>query len=75
MTYTTSGVTVLPRKLEQSAFLEERGGRFWEMPVTARAQLSALQLARLCGMLASVPVAKDRLEKTSNEGNMLAKLH
>ena len=45
MTHTTSGVTVLRRKLEQSAFFELSGG-LPAVPVTARAQLSALQ-ARL----------------------------
>ena len=43
MTYTGSGVTVLRRKLEQSAFLELRGGAV-AVPVTARAQLSAAQV-------------------------------
>ena len=43
MTYTGFGVTVLRRKLEQSAFLELRGGAV-VVPVTARAQLSATQV-------------------------------
>ena len=42
-TYTVAGVTVVVMKLEQSARREETSGSRLRVPVTARAQLLALQ--------------------------------
>lgn len=59
-TYVAFGVTVARIKLEQSALREEIGGRPSRVPVTARAQLSALQPLVRSITLAMAAAAKDR---------------
>jgi hypothetical protein len=69
-----SGVTVLRKKLEQSAFFEERGGRFpaAAVPVTARAQLFGVQLARFCSTaLPKTPVEPRSRTKGVERNNIL----
>ena len=72
MTYTGFGVTVLRRKLEQSAFLELRGGAE-VVPVTARAQLSAAQVVpvRLSSTAAPKTPLMARNRVRIDEGNSI----
>jgi len=56
-TYTTFGVTVYSKKLEQSAILVASGGEPF-VPVTARAQLSAKHAARWSSTAAELEAVK-----------------